>query len=111
MSTTTELSLQLNEEEKLITKYKSITHKQYPGAYLVGVDNNRYTVIYDNPSTLETIDILDEYLFHPQLSKLKAWELASKSAGTSQLFNRTSPHREKAVDSDRVGSRNKQSLS
>jgi len=80
------------QDKKTIEKYKKKVQKQYPGAYLVSMYTNCYTIMQEQED-LSQKDVLAELCFTPQKDPIKAWELAQLTAKTTQNFNRTHPLR------------------
>lgn len=80
------------QDKKQIEKFKRRVHKQFPGAFLMGVGSGYYTVVQE-ADDLSIKDVLAEFMFNPVKDPVKAWELASTSSKTYQNINRTHPLR------------------
>jgi hypothetical protein len=85
------------QDKQVIEKYKKKVHNQYPGAYLVSMGTEWYTIMQDQED-LSQKDVLAELCFTPQKDPIKAWELAQLTAKTTQNLNRTHPLRIEGMD-------------
>jgi hypothetical protein len=85
-------------DEKLIAKYKTKVHTQFPKAFLSS-RQGLYTIVQEQDD-LSVKDILSELCIAPQTTPLKAWEMAQISAKTTQNFNRTHPLRLEGYDAE-----------
>lgn len=85
------------QDKKTIEKYKKRVHKQYPGAYLVGIGSGYYTIMQEQED-LSQLDVLGELLLSPVKDPVAAWEMAQMTARTTQNLNRTNPLRIEGMD-------------